>query len=108
MGVKETSEQTADTAKLILELFEKDRRRIEQLGRPAASALRVHQYLQSRPIIAIPKAAEKLNLSAPTVRKSVAHLVELGIARETTGRQRGRLFVYNEYLDILNQGTEPL
>lgn len=107
-GVKETSEQAADTAKLILELFEKDRRRIEQLGRPAASALRVHQHLQLRPIIAVPKAAEKLNLSAPTVRKSVEHLVELGIARETTGRQRGRLFVYDGYLDILNQGTEPL
>ena len=107
-GVKETSEQAADTAKLILELFEKDRRRIEQLGRPAASALRVHQHLQSRPIISIPKAAEKLKLSAPTVRKSVEHLVELGIARETTGRQRGRLFVYDRYLDILNQGTEPL
>jgi Fic family protein len=45
MGVKETSEQAADTAKLILELFEKDRRRIERLGRPAASALRVHRYL---------------------------------------------------------------
>lgn len=107
-GIKETSEQAADTAKQILNLFEKDRTRVEQLGRPAASALRVHQYLQSRPIISVPTAAKELNLTAPTVRKSVGHLAELGVVRETTGKQRGRLFVYDGYLDILNQGTEPL
>jgi hypothetical protein len=28
--------------------------------------------------------------------------------RETTGRQRRRLFVYHAYLAILNEGTEPL
>ena len=42
-GVKETSDHAAETARQILSNFEKDRRRIEQLGRPRASALRVHQ-----------------------------------------------------------------
>jgi Fic family protein len=107
-GIKETSEQAADTAKQILNLFEKDRMRVEQLGRPAASALRVHQHLQSKPIISVPAAAKELNLTAPTIRKSVGHLVDIGIVRETTGKQRDRLFVYDGYLDILNQGTEPL
>ena len=107
-GVKETSDQAAATARQILGIFEQDRSRIEQLGRPAASALRVHQYLQSKPIISVPIAAKELGLSAPTVRKSVGHLVELNIARETTGKKRGRLFVYDGYLSILNEGTEPL
>jgi len=107
-GVKETSDQATETARQILALFEKDRIRIEALGRPAASALRLHQYLQTRPLTTVPAAASELSLSPPTVRKSVGHLVELGIVRETTGRQRGRLFVYDGYLGILNQGTEPL
>ena len=107
-GIKDTSDQAADTARQILDLFEKDRARIEQLGRPASSALRVHQHLQSKPIISVPVAAKELNLTAPTVRKSVGPLGELGIARETTGKQRDRLFVCDGYLDILNQGTEPL
>jgi hypothetical protein len=34
--------------------------------------------------------------------------MDLGLVRETTGKQRNRLFVYSGYLDILNQGTEPL
>ena len=107
-GVKETSEQAADTAKQLINLFAQDRVKIEGLGRPATSALRVHQHLQSRPIISVPTAAQELNLTAPTIRKSIGHLMELGFVRETTGKQRGRLFVYGGYLDLLNQGTEPL
>ncbi len=107
-GVKDTSDQAADTAKQILALFEDDREKVEGLGRPATSALRVHQYLQTKPILSVPVAADALKLSAPTVRKSVNHLIDLGIVRETTGKRRDRLFVYSDYLDILNQGTEPL
>lgn len=107
-GITETSLQAADAAREILRLFEADRHRIEELGRPAASALRVHQLLQQKPLIGINEAAEKLKMSQPTVAKSIQHLEELGIVRETTGRQRGRRFVYGEYLNILNRGTEPL
>lgn len=33
---------------------------------------------------------------------------EAGILREVTGRQRGKLYVYDEYLARLNEGTtEP-
>jgi len=107
-GVTETSLQAADAAREILNLFETDRRRIEALGRPAASALRVHPLFQIKPIISVPDAVARLGISAPTVRKSIAHLQALGILRETTGRQRGRLFVYDSYLAILARGTEPL
>ena len=107
-GVAETSVQAADAAREILNLFENDRRRIEGLGRPAASALRVHQLLQQKPIIAIPDTAHRLGISAPTVSKSIQHLEQLSLLREITGKQRGRLFVYHAYLGILNRGTEPL
>ena len=30
----------------------------------------------------------------------------LGIAKELTGKRRNRLFVYDRYLAILNEGTE--
>ena len=107
-GVAETSLQAADAAREILNLFEADRRRIEQLGRPAASALRVHQLIQQKPIVGIPDAAKRLGISAPTIAKSIEHLQSLGILREITGKPRGRLFVYNDYLGILRRGTEPL
>jgi hypothetical protein len=45
-GVKETSVQAAQSAHQILTLFEEDRHKIERLGRPAASVLRIHQHMQ--------------------------------------------------------------
>ncbi|HEX4051151.1 MAG TPA: hypothetical protein VHY19_09755 [Steroidobacteraceae bacterium] len=32
-------------------------------------------------------------------------LVEMTLARELTGKRRNRLFVYDRYLGILNEGT---
>ncbi len=107
-GVKDTSAQASESAHQILTLFEEDRRKIERLGRPAASILRVHQHMQRKPILSIPATAEQLSVSAPTVAKAIQHMQRLGIVRETTGKQRHRLFVYRRYVDILNQGTEPI
>ena len=70
-GVAETSTQAAGAARQILELFEADRKRIEGLGRPAASALLVHQLLQEYPITRIGRAAQRLPISRPTVAKSL-------------------------------------
>ena len=107
-GIAETSRQAADTARELHDLFEADRRRIERLGRPATSALRVHRRLQRNPLVAIGDAARDLHLSPPTVANAVRRLESLGILRETTGKRRGRLFVYDAYLDILNRGTETI
>jgi Fic family protein len=107
-AVKETSDQAVNSARRILALIDADRRKIESLGRPAASVLRVFQHLQTSPILAIASAAEKIGMSFPTVSNSVEHLERLGILKEITGRRRSRLFVYDGYFSILGEGTEPL
>lgn len=108
IGVRDTAEQAASAARRIIALFEGDEKKIEQLGRPAASVLRVFQHMQRNPIVAIPTTAKKIGISAPTVTKSLMHMIDLGILREVTGRERHRLFVYDAYLAILNEGTEPI
>ncbi|MBM3726413.1 MAG: hypothetical protein FJW40_13415 [Acidobacteria bacterium] len=104
--MRDTAEQAADSARRVLALFEQDRRRIERLGRPASSALRVFEHLQRNPIVSIAGTARAVGISAPTVAKSLDHLGRLEMLRETTGRQRGRLFVYHAYLAILNEGMD--
>jgi hypothetical protein len=42
------------------------------------------------------------------VTSALKHLAKPGIARETTGRNYGRIYAYDKYLKILNEGTEPL
>jgi Fic family protein len=107
-GVRDTAEQAAAAARRILAVFEEHRRKIEALGRPAASVLRVFEHMQRNPIVSIPAAAGSIGISAPTVAKSLEHMQRLGMLREITGRQRHRLFAYDAYLAILNEGTEPI
>ena len=107
-GVRDTAEQAATAARRILAVFEEHRRKIEGLGRPAASVLRVFEHMQRNPIVSIPAAAKSIGISAPTVAKSLEHMRHLGLLREITGRQRHRLFVYDAYLAILSEGTEPI
>ena len=107
-GVKETAEQATASARKILRLFEEDRNRIEQTGRAAGSTLRVHDHMQHNPIVSAATIAKALGVSAPTAHKSIARLVDMGIAKKTAGKQRGRVFVYRKYLDILVEGTQPL
>ena len=107
-GITETSLQAAEAAREIMGLCEKDQNRIKSLGRPAVSALRVHQFLQQKPIAGIPAVAKALGISAPTTAKSFRYLQDLGILQEITGKRRNRIFAYSDYLSILNRGTEPL
>jgi Fic family protein len=105
--VKETAEQGIGSARRILTLLESDRRKIEALGRPAGSVLRVFEQAQTNPILSIQSAANKAGISFPTASQAVGHMQKLGMLREITSKQRRRLFVYEAYMRILNEGTEP-
>ena len=107
-GVKETSEQACQTATRLLKLFNEDIKKVQTLGRPAGSALRVHRHLQTKPLCSVPTASKALNLTDPTVRASLGHLIKLGIVRETTGKRRNQVYAYDAYIKILNEGTETL
>lgn len=107
-GVTETASLSMSTAQRMLQFFSEDHRKIEVLGRGASNPLRLHQLLRRRPLVTIPDAARMLKLSQPTVTAGLRHLIDLGIVREMTGRQRNRIFVYQQYLDLLAEGTDPL
>jgi Fic family protein len=105
-GVRESADEAAITARRIWTLHAHDQQKIAQLGRPGRSAQLVYAQLQRQPMLAIPNTAKALGISAPTVTKSLEHLRQLGIVREVTGRQRDRIFMYDAYVSILNEGTE--
>src|SRR6516162_7150319 len=107
-GTEITARSAAEAAKQILALFAKDRDRIQTIGRAASSALRVHEYLQKKPLASIGAVSDELKLSIPTVTIAMSHLVRLDIVKEATGKRRARLFRYSRYLKILSEGTEPL
>jgi len=101
-----TATQAVETAQQLVDLANKDRDKINSLGRAATSALQIHRALMERPITTSGWLVEKTGITAATVNKCLAHLERLGIVRELTSRKRNRLFSYTKYVEIMNQGTE--
>lgn len=107
-GIIEVAEATTATTKSLVEMIERDRQMIHGFGRSAFTALRVHDLASRVVVLRPPGTATALGLSDPPVYAAVRRLEEAGILREVTGRQRGKLYVYDEYLARLNEGTtEP-
>jgi Fic family protein len=101
-GVEETATNAVAGAHALSELFRSDRGRIEQQGRRAGSAIRVHDALKARPISSLPAIRKATGLSFPTVATAVELLASMNIVRELTGKRRNRLFVYDKFLKVLN------
>ena len=105
-GVTQTAEGAVSTAQRLLSLFQEDQAKIQQTGRAAGSALRVHQALQEHPIASLQELAKRTELSFPAVTAGIQVLEQIGVVRELTGKKRNRLFGYDQYLAILGEGTE--
>ena len=105
-GVRDTAANAVDTARRLVALFQKDEQRIQALGRAAPSGLRVFQVFKERPILTVRSVEKRTGLSFPAASSSVRRLERLGIVREITGRRRDRVYAYDEYVAILNEGTE--
>jgi Fic family protein len=102
-GVRDTANQAARMADSIDRLFRKDKEKIELFGRSAASARLIYRYAQANPLFSIKNAAREMKVSFPTASSAVARMSKAGILRESSGKRRDRLFLYEKYLDILNQ-----
>jgi Fic family protein len=107
-GVASTALGAVETARRLAALFNQDILALQQSGRGAANILRVLAALRQRPILSLPQLCHLTAMTFPTANKSMGQLVTSGIARELTGQRRNRLFAYNAYLSILNEGGDPL
>ena len=109
MGVTSTASNAVDTAQRLVALFKEDTTRVQSMGRGGLSGLRVFGVLCERPVMTLNGLSAHTGLSFPAVSKrSINGLQNLGIVRELTGGQRNRVFAYDRYLTILNEGMEPL
>ena len=101
-----TAGQGVETAQQLLDLSNRDRDKINGLGRAAPSTLQIHRALMEQPIATSSSLVEKTGITPATVNKSLGHLEQLGIVRELTARKRNRLFSYADYIEIMSRGTE--
>ena len=98
--------QAADTVTALVALFDRDRTRIQALGRAAGSALQVYDILRRRIVVSIPGVAKEAGVTWPTAKAALERLRALKIVTESTGRRRDRIYTYTRQLETLNRGTE--
>lgn len=102
-GVIFTARNAVETARRLVALFQEDQSKIQEQGRRASSAIRVFNSLRRRPLINLKEVCSQTGLSFPTASKGMETLIELGIAREITKKQRDRIFAYDSYIKILSE-----
>lgn len=107
-GVYKSANQAIHTAQLINNLFEQDLEKISTLGRARFSCETVLEYLKMLPQVTISLLTNKLDMTAPTARSSVNHMIKLGILEEISHKNRDKIYVYRNYLTILEEGAQPL
>jgi len=106
-AVAKTARAGIRTAGALNQLFDRDRRIIQQHGSRTGSTLRVHEALQRTPITSIKGLASRTGLTSPAVTNALRVLESLDVVKELTGRERRREFAYGAYLDTLRRGVQP-
>ncbi len=102
--VRVAADDGVRVARSLEALLATDRQRVVHHGRSTVAAIRLLELLPSHPVVTVARASELLALTAPPARKAIELLEEIGILRETTGKQRDRVYSYHEYLEVLSAG----
>jgi len=101
-GVDWTARHAIQTTTDLLALFRTDRARVDAVAR-GAGTMRVYDALQQRVIVSIKRVAESAEVAVPTATRAMKLLQDLGIAKELTGGNYGKLFAYERQLEIMNR-----
>jgi len=104
-GVANVAEEACQTSYRIIRLKDNDRKKINEVYKESSKASLFHDRMFARPIISIKDITKIMNTTFPTANDICAKLVKLGILKEITGKERNKLFAYEDYLDILKQGV---
>ena len=105
-GVRITAERAVSLAQQLLALGNADEERLRGLAGRRGSAFEVLKALQHSPYSSARTVAVATGLTSNTALATLEGMQEMGIVSEITGRERGKIFCYSEYVRLLSEGTE--
>lgn len=105
-AVIHTSNQAVNTAKNLIALINSHESKVNSMGRASSTALVVYRCFVKQPVLNANTIQTQTSLSAATIHSSLENLTQLGILEEVSQKKRNKIFVYKEYINILNEGTE--
>lgn len=99
-GIIQTANKGVKTFDSILQLQKQTENSISKLGSKSANAIKVINHLYQKPYINYQKVMSITGISHVSAYKMIEQLESLGILKEIHGVQRGKEYVFAEYLDI--------
>ena len=99
-GIIEISEKGITTFENIFKLQKTLNERIATLGVRAVDANKVLNRLYKNPIIDAAEVGQICVKSPRIAYKLIADMEKIGVLKEITGGQRGRLYAFQEYIDL--------
>lgn len=106
IGLIQSAQDSWQSIHNAVQLFSRDSQKLQDSRRATKSMWAVYNHLQHHPVANAKNLSKKLQISNRTVDRSLATLENLKIVSESTGKQRHRLFIYTDYLEILNRDTD--
>lgn len=102
-GIIETAKNGVKTFDGILQLQKILEEKLSGIGVRSADAYKVVDYLYNNPIIDAQTVAKIIDKTPKSSYKLISVLEELAIIKEITGSQRGRLYLFKDYIDLFKE-----
>ncbi|MFZ5601689.1 MAG: MarR family transcriptional regulator, partial [Pseudomonadota bacterium] len=99
-GVAETATKGREVFQQVLQLRTACDRSVMTLGKRAANGQTLLNLLYRKPYVTAADVEAALGVSTPTANALVRDFERLGLLVEFTGQQRGRAYVFKQYLDL--------
>jgi Fic family protein len=105
--VREAAEDAVDVAGRLFRIVSNDRAALLASGSATVNALRLLEAMPEHPVITLPRTVDLLGVAKPTAAKCIEELLRAGVLRETTGKLRDRVYVYEAYMTTLTDPAKP-
>ena len=102
-GIIETSQKGVETLNAIMQLKQSVEKQTDALGKRAADARILFDYLYKTPIISPTGVINLINKAPQTAYNLIAHLEKLKILKEITGAQRNKLYSFEPYISLFDK-----
>jgi Fic family protein len=101
----ESAEDAVMTIEKLIILHDINKKKIRDSKTTSRNVMKLFSFIEENPIIDINKTSVALGVSYNTVSKAVNDLMEVGILIKVDKSKRGRIFSYEEYLELLRKDT---
>jgi Fic family protein len=107
-GVIQIAQAALVQTRSILYLHEKHKNLLLEKNISSPLAVKILERLFYTPLVSIGDMQKFFDINYQTAANLIEQFCQLGIIKETTGKKRGKRFVYSEYMNIIAEGTQPL